>query len=138
MEGVNSVLAVITGTVTAIAAISLLVGAIGIFTILWIVVRERSQEIGLIQALGATKGQVLAWYLCEAAATAGAGGLAGFAVGAATAYVLGRTIPALEAFTPVSVVIAALTMAVAVGLVAGVGPAWRAASLDPIEALRAE
>jgi putative ABC transport system permease protein len=60
LRAVDGIMTVVTGTVTAIAAISLLVGAIGIFTILWIVVHERVQEIGLVQAVGATRGQVLA------------------------------------------------------------------------------
>src|SRR5438093_864037 len=138
MEVMRHMRRVISGAVTAIAAISLLVGAIGIFTILWIVVGEHTQEIGLVKSLGATRGQILAWYLCEAAITAGLGGVIGLAGGGGVAWLLSRVVPGLESYTPPWVIIAALTMAMAVGLGAGVAPALRAARLDPVEALRAE
>jgi len=138
MKTVDTIMNVVTATVTGIAAVSLLVGAIGIFTVLWIVVQERVQEVGLVKALGGTRRQVVQWYLCEAALTAGAGGAAGVIVGAGGAALLARAVPAIQAFTPPWVVAAALGMALFVGLLAGVLPALRAASLDPIESLRAE
>jgi putative ABC transport system permease protein len=138
LRTVNEILRVLTGAVTAIAAISLLVGAIGIFTILWIVVQERVQEIGLVMALGGTRGQIARWYVCEAALTALAGGLAGLALGAGGGFVLSRLVPGLSSVTPPGIVLGALAMAMAVGLVAGVGPALRAARLDPATALQAE
>ncbi|HET7224556.1 MAG TPA: ABC transporter permease [Candidatus Eisenbacteria bacterium] len=138
MKMVGSILSVVTGTVTGIAAVSLLVGAIGIFTVLWIVVQERVAEIGLVKALGATRDQVLRWYLCEAALTAIAGGLAGLLAGAGGAALLARAVPAIEAYTPPGVALLALGMALTAGLVAGIVPALRAAGLDPIESLRAE
>jgi putative ABC transport system permease protein len=138
MRTVEGILRVVTGVVTAIAAISLMVGAIGIFTILWIVVHERVQEIGLVKALGARRSEVLAWYLCEASLTALAGGALGLLMGAGGAALLARVVPGLNAYTPPGVVAAALAMAILVGLAAGVAPALRAVSLDPIEALRVE
>jgi putative ABC transport system permease protein len=138
LEMVGNIMRVVTGTVTAIAAISLLVGAIGIFTILWIVVQERVQEIGLVKALGATRSQIVAWYLFEAVLTAAAGGAAGLLLGAGGAAALASAVPALESYTPPGIVVAALAMAIGVGVLAGVGPAVRASRLDPVEALRAE
>lgn len=135
---VNRVLGIITGVVTGIAAISLFVGAIGILTIMWIVVQERVQEIGLVKALGASRGQIMSWYLFEAAVTAGFGGLAGLSAGAGGSWLLAAAVPGLETWTPPAVVLAALTMAVGVGLAAGTAPALRAARLDPVEALRGE
>jgi putative ABC transport system permease protein len=138
MEVMSNILRVVSGAVTAIAAISLLVGAIGIFTILWIVVGERTQEIGLVKSLGGRRSQILSWYLCEAALTAGLGGVLGLIAGGGGAWLASEVVPGLESHTPPWVVIAALGMAMAVGLGAGVAPALRAARLDPVEALRAE
>ena len=137
-ETVNRILGIIGAVVTSIAGISLLVGAIGILTIMWIVVQERVSEIGLVKALGARRGQLLAWYLFEAAATAITGGAAGLIVGMSGSWLIAQIVPGVSTFTPPSVVIAALAMAMGVGLVAGVAPAMRAARLDPVEALRAE
>ncbi len=138
MRMVNDIMRVISLTVTAIAAISLLVGAIGILTILWIVVRERVQEIGLVKALGATQGQILGWYLCEAALTAAVGGAGGLLIGVGGAAALSRLVPGLSTFTPLGTVATALLMAIGVGVLAGVAPAIRASRLDPVEALRSE
>jgi putative ABC transport system permease protein len=135
---VNNILEIIGAVVTGIAAISLLVGAIGILTIMWIVVQERVREIGLVKALGARGSQIITWYLFEAAVTAFAGGIMGLLAGMGGAAVLGAIVPGLEVFTPPEMVIAACVMAVGVGLAAGVGPAIRAARLDPVEALRGE
>jgi len=138
MRMVDGIMRVLTLTVTAIAAISLLVGAIGILTILWIVVRERTQEIGLVKALGGTRLQILSWYLCEATLTAVAGGGAGLLIGSGVAAALSRVVPGLSTHTPAAILAAALVMAVSVGVLAGVAPAVRAARLNPVEALRAE
>jgi putative ABC transport system permease protein len=135
---VNRVLGIVTAVVTAIAAISLLVGAIGILTIMWIVVQERVTEIGLVKALGARRSQIMTWYLFEAAATALAGGIGGLVVGLGGAWLISAAIPGLEVFVPVWVVAAALAMALVVGLASGVAPAVRASALDPVEALRGE
>jgi putative ABC transport system permease protein len=137
-EMVNRIITIISGVVASIAGISLLVGAIGILTIMWIVVNERVPEIGLVKALGARRRQILAWYLFEAAVTALAGGGAGLLAGMGGSWLLARLVPGLSTFTPASIAIAALGMALGVGLLAGVAPAMRAARLDPIEALRAE
>ncbi|TPW16305.1 MAG: antimicrobial peptide ABC transporter permease, partial [bacterium] len=137
-EDFNRILGIITGVVLAIAAISLLVGAIGILTIMWIVVQERTQEIGLSMAIGATRGQILGWYLFEAAVTAAVGGLIGLGTGMGGAFLLAAFVPGLSTATPTSVVVSALAMAVIVGLGAGVAPAIRASRLDPVEALRGE
>jgi putative ABC transport system permease protein len=135
---VGRILRIVAGVVTGIAAISLLVGAIGILTIMWIVVQERVNEIGLVKALGARRSQIVTWYLFEAAVTAFVGGVAGLVVGIGGAELLHRFVPGLETFTPPGLVILALLTAVTVGLAAGVAPAIRAARLDPVAALRGE
>jgi putative ABC transport system permease protein len=134
----GKVMDVITMAVGAIASISLLVGATGILTMMWIAVGERVGEIGLLRALGASAVQVQAMFLAEAMALATLGGLAGIAIGLGLGALLRLAVPGLPVETPVRYVLAGLATSVATGLVAGVAPARRAAALDPIEALRAE
>lgn len=138
METVNRILGVVTGVVTAIACISLLVGAIGILTIMWIVVQERVGEIGLIKALGARREQILGWYLFEAGLTAVAGGVGGLAAGLGLGALLAAVVPGIKISVQPWMVIAALGMALAVGVAAGVAPARRAAWMNPVDALREE
>ncbi len=134
----GNVMRMITMAVGAIAGISLVVGAIGILTMMWITVRERTAEIGLVRALGASTRQVAALFLAEAAAVAVLGGAAGVASGLGLAAGLRWLVPGLPVETPVGFVGAALGLSLAVGLLSGVLPARRAAGLDPVEALRAE
>jgi len=138
LDVLGSVLNVITLAVAALGAISLLVGGVGIVTIMTIAVNERSAEVGLLRALGARRVQVLGVFLFEAVALAGVGGLLGLAVGAGGAQLAGFVFPALPVHTGWAYVVLAETLAVAIGLVAGVWPARRAASLNPVDALRTE
>jgi putative ABC transport system permease protein len=134
----DNVMNLITLGVGAIAGISLLVGAIGILTVMWIVVGERTGEIGLLKALGATGHQILLIFLAESAALATVGGAAGAAVGLALATVLRLAVPGMPVHTPVAFVVTALVVSLLTGVASGVLPARRAARLDPVEALRAE
>ncbi|HEV8240708.1 MAG TPA: FtsX-like permease family protein, partial [Thermoanaerobaculia bacterium] len=124
--------------VGAIGGISLVVGAIGILTMMWIAVGERTREIGLMRAIGATRQQVRLLFLAEAAALAALGGLVGLAGGLGVGAILRLAIPGLPVSTPLAFVVAALAVAAATGLAAGALPAQRAAALDPIESLQAE
>jgi len=134
----GKVMDVITMAVGAIAGISLLVGATGILTMMWIAVGERTGEIGLLRALGATAGQVQTMFLAEAAALASLGGVAGVAIGLGVGALARLVLPGLPVETPMRFVLAGLAVSFLTGLVAGVAPARRAAGLDPIEALHAE
>ncbi len=138
LDVLGSVLDVLTFAVGAIGGISLLVGSIGIVTIMTIAVNERTAEIGLLRALGARRGQVLALFLGEAVVLSALGGLAGLALGIGTAWLLHALIPALPVHTPLAFVILAETLSLLIGLAAGVLPARRAARLDPVVALRTE
>ena len=138
LDVLNNVLGIVSLAVAGIGAISLVVGAIGILTIMWISVGERTPEVGLERALGATRGQILGLFLLEAALLSTVGGAAGVALGLALAWVARLFFPGVPFETPYTFVVAALGVSLAVGLASGVLPARRAASLDPVEALRAE
>ncbi len=138
LEVVDEVMTVLTAGVLVIAGIALLVGAMGILTIMWVTVKERTGEIGLVKALGASDGQVVAIFLAEAGTLSLVGGLAGTAVGLAAAWGLGRAVPGFWVQTPAWIIPIALGVSLLVGVLAGVAPAVKAARLDPVEALRAE
>jgi len=138
LEVFGTVLDAITFAVAAIGGISLVVGGVGILTILTIAVAERTSEIGLLRAVGATQRRILLLFLGEAALLAAIGGTAGLLLGWAVALLLEFALPALPVHTPWSYALLAELVAVAVGLAAGVLPARRAAHLDPLEALRSE
>jgi putative ABC transport system permease protein len=134
----SNILGILTAAVGALGGISLLVGGVGIVTIMTIAVTERTNEIGLLVALGARRATILGLFLAEAVALAALGGLFGLVVGAGLAQIVGLLAPALPVHTPWHFVVIAEVLAVTIGLLAGVLPARRAASLDPVEALRAE
>ncbi|MBU0752242.1 MAG: ABC transporter permease [Gammaproteobacteria bacterium] len=138
LEVFGTVLNAVTFAVAAIGGISLLVGGVGILTILTIAVAERTGEIGLLRAIGATQNRILLMFLGEAAVLAAIGGAAGLALGLGIVAILAVAVPALPVHTPWSYALLAEASAIIIGLVAGVLPARHAARLDPLEALRSE
>jgi len=138
LDVLGSVLDVLTAVVAALGAISLVVGGIGILTIMTIAVAERRTEIGLLRALGAGRGQILALFLLEALVLALLGGALGFVIGAGGAWLIGVLVPALPTRTAWDFVLLAELAAAGIGLAAGVLPAMRAAALDPVAALHDE
>ncbi|MCK6413452.1 MAG: ABC transporter permease [Azonexus sp.] len=134
----SNILNVLTLAVGALGGISLLVGGVGIVTIMTIAVSERTGEIGLLVALGARRRNILLLFLGEAVALSALGGLIGLALGIALAQLLHWVLPALPVNTPLSFIVLAESLALLIGLAAGVLPARRAARLDPVEALRSE
>ncbi|MBN1904299.1 MAG: ABC transporter permease [Deltaproteobacteria bacterium] len=138
MKVLGSILNVLTIAVGALGGISLVVGGVGILTIMTIAVHERTTEIGLLRAIGAGRWQILAVFLGEAVALSGLGGLAGLIMGTAGAVLINLFVPAMHTHTPWTYVLLSELTAVLIGLMAGVLPARHAAMLDPIEALRAE
>ena len=138
MEVLGSVLNILTIAVGALGSISLLVGGVGILTIMTIAVNERTSEIGLLRAIGAKRRQILVLFMGEAVVLASIGGLAGLVIGVGGAWLLGLVVPALPTYTSWSYVFLAEILAALIGLFAGVQPALRAAGLNPVEALRAE
>ncbi len=138
LSTLSSILDVLTMAVGALGGISLLVGGVGIVTIMTIAVTERTNEIGLLVALGARRRTILGLFLGEAVALAAIGGAAGLLLGIGLAQLIQLVVPALPVHTPLSFVLLAEVLAMIIGLAAGVLPARRAALLDPVEALRAE
>lgn len=130
-----------TGTFTAllsgIAAISLLVGGIGIMNIMLVTVTERTREIGLRKALGAKKKVIITQFLMEAIILTFAGGVIGVGVGIVSSLIISRVINAPWVVSPVSILLA-FAVAVGIGILFGWYPARKAAELQPIEALRYE
>jgi putative ABC transport system permease protein len=138
LDSLGRIMNIVSLAVGGIAGISLLVGAIGILTMMWISVNERTSEIGLAKAIGATRGQILGLYLAEAAILSTSGGVLGLLVGMGLAQLLRLAIPALPVYTPPLFIALALGVSLVVGLLSGILPARRAAGLDPVEALAAE
>jgi len=138
LDTADRILGIVSMAVSGIAAISLVVGAIGVLTIMWISVGERTAEIGVLKAVGAAPNAILLIFLCEALMLSAAGGALGLAGGLGVAALVRLAFPALPFVTPLRFVIGALATSVVVGLASGVLPARRATRLDPIDALRAE
>ena len=138
LRTLSNILDILTMAVGALGSISLLVGGVGIVTIMTIAVTERTSEIGLLVALGAPRRTILGLFLGEAVALSALGGAFGLALGAGLAQLIHLLVPALQVHTPLAFVVLAELVAMAIGLLAGVLPARRAARLDPVDALRAE
>ncbi|CDN15672.1 MAG: ABC transporter permease [Richelia sp.] len=135
MQTVGQITGALTFMLAAIAAISLIVGGIGIMNIMLVSVTERTQEIGLRKAIGATQQDILTQFIIEAIILAGAGGFIGTGLGVG-GIVLVASLTPLEAGISASVIATALCVSGGIGLFFGVFPARRAAKLDPIVALR--
>jgi putative ABC transport system permease protein len=140
-EEIASTLTETIGTMTlllgAIAAISLLVGGIGVMNIMLVSVLERTREIGIRKALGARDRDIWSQFLVEAAFLTLAGGIVGIAVGCGVSYIINQVGLIATLVTP-DIVMLAVSVSVGIGLFFGFYPAWSAARLSPIEALRSE
>lgn len=126
---------VLDAALLSIAGISLLVGGIGIANIMLATVTERTREIGVRRAIGATRGHIVGQFLTETVLLAAAGGILGVALGWIGTFVVGEFTQWEARFTP-DVALVALVVSCAVGILSGLFPAWRASRLDPIQALR--
>ena len=143
VERVNTVTGIITALLVSVAAISLVVGGIGIMNIMLVSVTERTREIGLRKAIGATDNNILAQFLTEAVMLTFAGGIAGIIVGTGLSFigslVLSKFVARDWPFSfPLEATILALGVSVFVGIIFGLQPARQASRKSPIEALRYE
>lgn len=131
----NAVATVLTSVLTAIASISLVVAGTLIMNVMLVAVSQRTQEIGLIKALGGTRRQIIRLFLAEAALLSLFGAALGVVVGQLGIQLMRTLYPLVDFHAPSWAVVAAVMMALAAGLLFGILPARRAASLDPVQAL---
>jgi putative ABC transport system permease protein len=138
LSTVNGIMATMSMLLLAIAAISLVVGGIGIANIMLVSVRERTREIGVRRAVGAKRRHILLQFLIEAVVISLLGGLLGLSLGAGIIGLLRVFLPTLPLRLSVDIIGVAVGFSALVGVLSGVMPARRAANLDPVEALRYE
>jgi len=122
---------------TAISFVALMIGGIGVMNIMLVSVTERTKEIGLRKAVGATRINILSQFLIEAVVLTAIGGLIGLAVGEFFSFLTNKYSP-LPAYVPPWAIVVGIGISGAVGIIFGLWPAWKAARLDPIESLRWE
>jgi putative ABC transport system permease protein len=137
MEVFNQLFGAIFLVGLALSGVGLLVGGVGVVAIMMISVTERTREIGVRKALGATRGTILWQFLVEAATLTSIGAAVGLALGGLLAMVIKNNTP-IPASVPTSAILTALAASALTGIVFGMAPAARAANLDPVEALRHE
>lgn len=138
MESMNTILSMLTYVLAAIAAISMLVGGIGIMNIMWVSVVERTQEIGIRRAVGARRRDILQQFVAEALGLSLLSGGVGVGGAVLITYVLHFFFPAFDMRAPLWIVLPAFILALLVGGIFGVGPAWRASRIETLDALRYE
>ena len=137
LDQMNTVMSVVTGFISFVAAISLVVGGIGIMNIMLVTVKERTREIGVRKAVGASNKEILRQFLVEAVILTLLGGIIGMLLGYVGAVALGNAFGITISLTS-DMILFAVGISSAIGIIFGVYPARQAAKLDPVEALRYE
>jgi putative ABC transport system permease protein len=137
LEMFNTVTSVFFMVMLALSSVGLMVGGVGVIAIMMIAVTERTREIGIRKAIGATRREILWQFLFEAVTVTCIGAMIGMAIGAGLAFLVAALTP-IPASVPFAAIVAALGMAAIAGVAFGMWPAWKAANMDPVEALRFE
>jgi len=137
LESVNRMVSTFSSVLVAIAAVSLLVGSIGIMNIMLVSVTERTREIGILKAIGATKGNILMIFLTESSLLSLFGGVIGIALGALLSEFFSQWI-GVDPVISYEWILIGVGISFAVGMISGLYPAYKAAQMDPVEALRYE
>ncbi|HHU08108.1 MAG TPA: FtsX-like permease family protein [Clostridiaceae bacterium] len=137
LDQANRIIGIVTTAISAIAALSLLVGGIGVMNIMLVSVTERTKEIGIRKALGATTGDIMFQFMTESVIVTFLGGVIGVVIGLVTSELLGNLL-GFEAKVGITVILVALIFSSSVGLFFGIYPARKASLLHPIDALRNE
>lgn len=134
----DSILTSLTAGIGLIASVSLLVGGVGIYTIMTIAVEERTAEIGLLKSIGASRKQIMSFFIGEAALFGVIGGIIGLCFAIVIIALVWIAAPNFPLYPHVGFVFIAFITSISVGMAAGITPAYRAARLAPVDALRAE
>jgi putative ABC transport system permease protein len=137
LEQVNQMMGTVTLVLVGVAAISLLVGGIGIMNIMLVSVTERTREIGIRKSLGAKRRDIMSQFVVEAATTSSVGGIVGIIFGLASAYAIGKLFD-MTVKPSVGAVVIAFSVSVVIGITFGYFPANKAAKMHPIDALRTD
>ena len=138
LSSLDRILGMLKFAIGALGGIALLVGGVGVLTIMSMYLRERIPEIGLLRALGTTRREILMLFLIESMLLSGLGGLLGIVVLLSVQFILSAAVPAFPLALQPQYLLFGVLLSLVVGLIAGLSPAYRAANLDPVDALRTE